>query len=76
MKPATYPTPDQQSLDTPADAWTVVMGNGFRGDVEQLTARDAAHLKERFIKRFADDKILAIKTNGLHAIAWNKGTTF
>ncbi len=70
--PEIYQTPDRQPLNEPQDGWTLIMGSGFRGDVDRLSLNDAAVLKERITMRFAEDEVRFVETNGLHAVAWKR----
>jgi hypothetical protein len=51
------------------DWWTVVLGSGCRGTVEQLSHADRNKVKEANLAFIRDGKISAIETNVLYALA-------
>ncbi len=60
---------DRQSLRTPEDAWVMVMGSGFRWEVEQLNPEDRGPLRDAVVRRVADEGVTEIETSALHAKA-------
>jgi hypothetical protein len=59
-------------IRSPEDWWTIVLGSGRRGAVEQLTPTDVAALKEANLTFIRDHRITRLETNALHAIATKK----
>ena len=49
--------------------WTIVLGTGYRGTIEQLTPTERQKVKEANLAFIRDDKILDIETNVLYALA-------
>ena len=60
---------DRQPLRHPEDAWTFIMGSGFRWEVEQLRAEERVELRERVLKRIAETGLKDIETGALHGLA-------
>lgn len=67
-KPKVHRGADRQKLERPEDWWTIVMGSGFRGDVNQLTPDECAVVKERVLGRIWNENIKEVDTGALHAI--------
>jgi ubiquinone/menaquinone biosynthesis C-methylase UbiE len=51
------------------DWWTIVLGSGYRGTIEQLTLAERRKVKEANLAFLRDKKISAIETNVLYALA-------
>jgi ubiquinone/menaquinone biosynthesis C-methylase UbiE len=51
------------------DWWTIVLGSGYRGTVEQLDAAEREKVKEANLAVIRDEKISAVETNVLYALA-------
>ena len=51
------------------DWWTIVLGSGYRGTIEQLTEPERETVKQANLAFITDEKISAIETNVLYAIA-------
>jgi len=51
------------------DWWTIVLGSGYRGTVEQLNPVEREKVKEANLAFIRDEKISAVETNVLYAIA-------
>jgi len=51
------------------DWWAIVLGSGYRGTVEQLNQADQAKVKEANLTFIRDERISAIETNVLYALA-------
>ncbi|MEO1019832.1 MAG: hypothetical protein AAFY56_19390, partial [Pseudomonadota bacterium] len=60
---------DQQPLTRIEDCWTIVMGSGYRWEIEQLTKDQQSIVKTRTLERLADMEVTAIEFGALHAIA-------
>ena len=60
---------DQQTLERPEDAWTLIMGSGYRWEVEQLAMEKRTVLKEALLRRVAEAGIDKVETSALHAVA-------
>jgi ubiquinone/menaquinone biosynthesis C-methylase UbiE len=51
------------------DWWTIVLGSGYRGTIEQLTRPELDRVKDANLSFIRDAKISAIQTNVLYALA-------
>src|SRR4029453_9457986 len=51
------------------DWWTIVLGSGYRGTIEQLTQQERENVKEANLAFIRDENISAVETNVLYAIA-------
>ena len=51
------------------DWWTIVLGSGYRGTIEQLNLAERQKVKEANLDFIRDEKISAIETNVLYALA-------
>ena len=69
VEPEIVSVADSQRLSEPSDWWTIVLGSGYRGEVERLRPTDRDILKERVLRRVLDERIGTVETNALHAIA-------
>jgi len=53
----------------PEDWWSMVLGTGFRGTVEQLNRRDYETVRQRNLDFIKDANVQAVEANVLYAIA-------
>ncbi len=51
------------------DWWAIVLGSGYRGTIEQLTLAERQKVKEANLAFIRDEKISAVETNVLYALA-------
>jgi ubiquinone/menaquinone biosynthesis C-methylase UbiE len=51
------------------DWWTIVLGSGYRGTIEQLTLAERQKVKDANLAFVRDEKISAVETNVLYALA-------
>jgi len=51
------------------DWWTIVLGSGYRGTVEQLDLAERQKVRESNLAFIRDEKISAVETNVLYALA-------
>lgn len=58
-----------QPLRTPEDWWTVVVGSGLRGTVDQMSPDDAARVREDNLRWIAENGVDQIATNAIYATA-------
>ena len=68
-EPDIHQAPDRQVLLDPSDWWTISIGSGFRGVIDQLGRDEQQVLRTRVTRRLADAAIRQVETNALHAIA-------
>src|SRR6266487_1480955 len=55
------------------DWWTIVLGSGYRGTIEQLNPSERERVKEANLAFLRDENISAIETNVLYALATKPG---
>jgi len=51
------------------DWWAIVLGSGYRGTIEQLTEAEQETVKQANLAFITDEKISAVETNVLYALA-------
>ena len=51
------------------DWWTIVLGSGYRGTIEQLSPSEREEVRATNLSLICDAKISAIETNALYAVA-------
>ena len=56
------------------DWWAIVLGSGYRGTIEQLTLTEREKVKEANVAFIRDEKISAVETNVLYALAMKPQT--
>ena len=60
-------------INSPEDWWTIVLGSGYRGTIEQLNASERERVKDANLAFIRGAKISAIETNVLYALATKPG---
>lgn len=58
-----------QPLGLTGDWWTIVLGSGYRGTIEQLDATGRDQLKAANLQRLRDANIREVQTNAIYAVA-------
>jgi ubiquinone/menaquinone biosynthesis C-methylase UbiE len=61
--------PGWHPVATPADWWTIVMGSGYRGVIEQLTPAECERVHATVLAAVARQDIRRIETNVIYATA-------
>jgi len=61
-----------QTLVSPEDWWTVVLGSGYRWTVEQMNSETAAGVREVNIEAIKRNGVTSIETNVIYAVASKK----
>jgi SAM-dependent methyltransferase len=61
-------------INSAEDWWTIVLGSGYRGTVEQLTLAERQAVKEANMASIRDEEISAVETNVLYAFATQSQT--
>ena len=56
-------------IKSPDDWWTIVLGSGYRGTIEQLTLAERQKVKKVNLAFIHDENISAVETNALYALA-------
>jgi len=67
--PTIVPENRLHSVNSAEDWWTIVLGSGYRGTIEQLTLAERQKVKEANLAFIRDEKISAVETNVLYAFA-------
>jgi ubiquinone/menaquinone biosynthesis C-methylase UbiE len=62
-------------ISSAEDWWTIVLGSGYRGTIEQLNASERERVKDANLAFIREAKISAIETNVLYALATKSGAT-
>jgi ubiquinone/menaquinone biosynthesis C-methylase UbiE len=73
--PKIIPENRRHSIESPEDWWAIVLGSGYRGTIEQLSEEDRGKVKDANFAFIRDEKISAIETNALYALAVKPETT-
>lgn len=68
-EPSIETVADVQPLKDPDDFWTVAMGSGFRGEIEQLTLEHRDRVRWATARRLAAIPVTEIEMNAIHATA-------
>ena len=55
-------------INSAEDWWTIVLGSGYRGTIEQLTLAERQKVQDANLTFIRDEKISAIETNVLYAL--------
>ncbi len=63
-------------IESPEDWWTIVLGSGYRATIEQLTALERERVKDASLAFIREERISAVETNVLYALATKPGATF
>jgi hypothetical protein len=56
-------------ISSPEDWWIILLGSGYRGTIEQLNPSEREKVKEANLAFIRDERISAIATNVLYALA-------
>lgn len=56
-------------ISSAEDWWTIVLGSGYRGTVEQLSASERVRVKDANLTFIRDEKVSGVETNVLYALA-------
>ena len=60
-------------ISSAEDWWTIILGSGYRGTIEQLNASERDRVKDANLAFIREAKISAIETNALYALATKSG---
>jgi len=60
-------------INSAEDWWTIILGSGYRGTIEQLNASERERVKDANLAFIRETKISAIETNVLYALATKSG---
>jgi ubiquinone/menaquinone biosynthesis C-methylase UbiE len=56
-------------ISSAEDWWTIVLGSGYRGTIEQLNPSERERVKDANLAFLRNEKVSAIETNALYALA-------
>jgi ubiquinone/menaquinone biosynthesis C-methylase UbiE len=59
----------RQSLRSPEDWWTIVLGSGLRGPIDEMNGEVSARVRQANIAWVRNHKVASVETNVLYAIA-------
>jgi ubiquinone/menaquinone biosynthesis C-methylase UbiE len=62
-------------INSAEEWWTIVLGSGYRGTIEQITTLERERVKDANLAFIRDGKISAVETNVLYALATKSATT-
>ena len=62
-------------IKSPEDWWTIVLGSGYRGTIEQLNQVEREKVKEANLGFIRDENISAVETNVLYSFATKPEST-
>jgi ubiquinone/menaquinone biosynthesis C-methylase UbiE len=69
VSPNIIPENRLHPLKSAEDWWTIVLGSGYRGTIEQLTLAEREKVKKTNLAFIRDEKISDVETNVLYALA-------
>jgi len=58
-----------QPLSSPEDFWTIAMGSGYRGTIEQLAQETRKRVRQATLEYIDEHKVESVETNAVYAIA-------
>jgi ubiquinone/menaquinone biosynthesis C-methylase UbiE len=73
--PTIIPENRLHPINSAEEWWTIVLGSGYRGTIEQLTLVEREKVKEANLAFIRNEKISAVETNVLYAFATNPHTS-
>ena len=56
-------------INSAEDWWTIVLGSGYRGTIEQLDLAERQKVQEANLAFIRDERVSSIETNVLYALA-------
>jgi SAM-dependent methyltransferase len=61
--------PGVQRLSSVDDFWTIALGSGYRGTIEQLDRQAVQRVRDETLRRLAELNVTSVETNAVFAIA-------
>ena len=58
-----------QPIDSPDDWWAMILGSGYRGTVDQLTAQEQDRVRNENLEFIREASLRSVETNVVYAIA-------
>lgn len=59
----------RQPLDSPEDFWTIALGSGYRGTIEQLDPAARDRVRRATLNSLSKNEVRSVETNAVYAIA-------
>lgn len=60
---------DAQPLSSPEDFWTIALGSGYRGTIEQLDPEARERVRQATLDYISEHNVQSVETNAVYAIA-------
>ncbi len=60
---------DAQPLSSPEDFWTIALGSGYRGTIEQLDQEARERVRQATLDYISEHNVQSVETNAVYAIA-------
>jgi ubiquinone/menaquinone biosynthesis C-methylase UbiE len=57
-----------QPLSSPEDFWTIAMGSGFRGTIEQFDPDSREHVRRAILDYISHNNVRSVETNAVYAV--------
>jgi ubiquinone/menaquinone biosynthesis C-methylase UbiE len=61
--------PDAQTLNSPEDFWTIMLGSGYRGTIEQLDQEARERVRHATLDYVSRHDVRSVETNAVYALA-------
>jgi trans-aconitate methyltransferase len=58
-----------QPLTAPEDFWTIALGSGFRGTIDQLDAETREQVRQATLEDLSESHVREVETNAVYAIS-------
>jgi hypothetical protein len=58
-----------QPIRSPEDFWTIAMGSGFRGTIEQFDRDTCARVHSAIVDYISSQQVRSVETNAVYALA-------
>jgi SAM-dependent methyltransferase len=59
----------EHPLPAPEDWWTIVMGSGYRGTIDQMDAATRERVREATLRRLRDARVRSIRASVIYSVA-------
>jgi ubiquinone/menaquinone biosynthesis C-methylase UbiE len=61
--------PDAQPLNSPEDFWTIALGSGYRGTIEELDQQARERVRQATVHYLSRHAVRTVETNAVYALA-------
>lgn len=58
-----------QALNSPEDLWTIALGSGYRGTIEQLNPEARERVRKATVDYMSRREVRSVETNAVYALA-------